>query len=62
VGVSWIWVATVCVRFEFCLLRSRVSLERAQQRAQPVTGGQDAIANMVAILAVYEASGLGVRH
>jgi predicted dehydrogenase len=29
---------------------------------RPLTGGQDAIANMQVIDAVYEASGLGIRH
>ena len=28
----------------------------------PLTGGQDAIDNMRVIDAVYEASGLGIRH
>jgi predicted dehydrogenase len=29
---------------------------------RPLTGGQDAVANMLLIDAIYEASGLGVRH
>jgi predicted dehydrogenase len=41
-------------------LRSFCRAVAGQER--PLTGGQDAIDNMRVIDAVYEASGLGIRH